>query len=152
MLIIAFSIQAEEFESPENFTEFIYNNYSDENFTEVYNNFAVELKAKLEEKTYLDFQQQNFEKYKLAYTAIEVGSAEKIKYDEIKSKFNYAVDSGNYYKLQVKYLLKFKHFGSREKKSKKMVYLRKTKDDFQIFWDYKEALGEKALSRDDQNE
>lgn len=142
----------EEFESPKIFTEYIYKNYSEENFSKVYGNFAAELKRKLEKEEYLNFQEQNFDKYNLKYTDIKVGQAKEIKFDEIKDKFSYAVDFGNYYKLQVKYLLKFDHFGSREKQSEKMVYVRKIKDDFQIFWDYKSALNdEKALNEDDDN-
>jgi hypothetical protein len=153
MLIFAPLVQTEEFDNPEAFTEYIYNNYSEENFSEVYNNFAKELKRKLEEKVYLDFQKKNFDKYELEYTEIKVGQAKEIEFDEIKDKFDYAVDFGNYYKLQVGYLLKFKHFGRREKESEKMVYVRKINDDLQIFWDYKSALDDdKDTNKDDDNE
>ena len=145
--------QTEEFENPKVFTEYIYENYSEENFSEVYNNFAAELKRKLEEEVYLDFQKKNFAKYKLEYTNIKVDQVKEIKFDEIKDKFDYADDFGNYYKLQVGYLLKFNHFGSREKQSEKMVYVRKINDDFQIFWDYQSALDDdESANRDDENE
>ena len=126
--------QTEGFESPKAFTEYIYENYSEENFSEVYNNFAAELKRELEKKVYLDFQKENFEKYSLEYTDIKVGDAKEIEFKEVKDKFDYAVDFGNYYMLQVEYLLKFNHFGKREEESGKKVYLRKIVDTFQIFW------------------
>ena len=153
MLIITPFLQAEEFDSPEAFTEYIYTNYTEENFTEVYNNFSAELKRVLNKEEYLEFQKKNFEKYNLEYTKIEVREAEKIKFKKIKENFSYADNFGNYYQLQVSYLLKFNHFGRREKESEKIVYLRKIKDDFQIFWDYENALkDEKATVRDDQDE
>jgi len=145
--------QTEGFESPKAFTEYIYENYSEENFSEVYNNFAAELKRELEKKVYLDFQKENFEKYSLEYTDIKVGDAKEIEFKEVKDKFDYAVDFGNYYMLQVEYLLKFNHFGNREKNSEKIVYVRKINEDFQIFWDYQNALDDdKAVNRDDENE
>lgn len=146
-------LQAEEFESPEAFTEYIYANYAAENFKEVYNNFAAELKRILAEEEYLEFQQQNFEKYKLEYKEIEVAAAKEIDFEEIEDKFAYADDFGSYYQLQVSYLLKFKRFGSREERSEKNVYLRKINDDFQIFWDYESAVNDdKAVDRNDQDE
>jgi hypothetical protein len=145
--------QTEEFETPEAFTEYIYENYAEENFSEVYNNFAAELKRKLEKQVYLDFQEQNFKKYNLEYTEIEVGQAKEIEFDEIKDKFNYAMDFGHYYNLKVSYLLKFNRFGRRDERSEKLVYLRKINADFQIFWDYQNALNDdKAVNRDDDNE
>ncbi|WP_166638051.1 hypothetical protein [Halanaerobium saccharolyticum] len=146
-------VQAESFKSPEDFTEYIYANYAAENFEEVYNNFAAELKRILAEEDYLKFQQHNFEKYELEYTEIEVGTAEEIEFEKIKDKFDYAEDFGRYYKLQVSYLLKFNRLGQREERSEKDVYLRKINDDFQIFWDYKSALNDdQAADRDDQDE
>lgn len=146
-------LQAEDFESSEAFTEYIYDNYAAENFMEVYNNFAAELKRILKEEEYVEFQQQNFEKYELEYTEIEVSAAEEINFDQIKDKFEYADDFGSYYQLQVSYLLKFNRFGSREQQSDKNVYLRKINDDFQIFWDHKSALNDdKSADRDGQND
>jgi hypothetical protein len=146
-------LQAEEFESPEAFTEYIYANFAAENFAEVYNNFAAELKRILKEEDYLEFQQHNFEKYQLKYTEIEVSEVAKLDFEDIKDKFDYAEDFGQYYQLQVSYLLKFNHFGQREERSKKNVYLRKIKDDFQIFWDHESALNDdEAADRNDQDE
>ncbi len=133
-------IQAENFENPKDFTEYIYNNYKDSNFSVVYNNFAAELKRIITEKKYVEFQKHNFEKYELVYKNIEVSTSEEINFEKIKDKFDYADDFGSYYQLQVSYLLEFKHFGSRQEKSEKKVYIRKINDDFQIFWDYKSAF------------
>ncbi len=146
-------LQAAEFESPEAFTEFIYANYAQKNFAEVYNNFAAELKRILAEEQYLKFQQQNFEKYELEYTEIEVSAADQVDFENIKDKFDYAEDFGSYFQLKVSYLLKFSHFGQREERSAKDVYLRKINDDFQIFWDYKSALNDdEAVDGNDQDE
>lgn len=146
-------LQAESFATPEAFTEYIYDNFAEENFTEVYNNFAAELKRILAEEKYLEFQQQNFKKYELEYREIEVSAAEEISFEKIEDKFAYADDFGSYYQLQVSYLLKFNRFGSREERSKKNVYLRKINDDFQIFWDHESALNnDKAADGADQNE
>lgn len=153
ILLVTPVLQAEDFESPESFTEFIYANYAEENFAEVYNNFAAELKRIFAEEDYLEFQQQNFEKYELEYTEIEVSTAEEIEFEEIEEKFAYADDFGSYYQLQVSYLLKFNRFGSREERSEKNVYLRKINKDFQLFWDYESALNDdKAVDRADQDE
>ena len=146
-------LQAEEFESPEAFTKYIYANYAAENFEVVYNNFAAELKRIFTEKDYLEFQQHNFEKYELEYTEIEVAAAKEINFKKIKEKFTYADDFGSYYQLPVSYLLKFNRLGSREERSEKKVYLRKINADFQIFWDYESALNnDKAADRTDQDE
>ena len=143
-------LQAEDFESPEAFTEYIYANYAEEDFVEVYDNFAAELKRILGKNKYLEFQEQNFKKYNLKYSNIKVNQAKEIEFDEIKKQFNYADDFGKYYQLQVNYLLEFDHFGRREEKSEKMVYLRKINDDFQIFWDHESALkDDKAADKDD---
>ena len=153
ILLLTPALLAEEFESPEAFTEYIYASYAAENFAEVYANFAAELKRILAEEDYLKFQQQNFEKYELEYTEIEVSAAEEVDFKKIEKKFDYAQDFGSYYQLQVSYLLKFNRFGSREEKSGKDVYLRKINDDFQIFWDYQSALNDdEAADRADQNE
>src|SRR6056297_1483165 len=58
-------LQAEDFESPEAFTEYIYANYAEEDFVEVYDNFAAELKRILKKNKYLEFQEKNFKKYNL---------------------------------------------------------------------------------------
>lgn len=153
LIILSPVLQAEEFESPEAFTEYIYNNYAQKNFLEVYNNFAAELKRILAEEDYLEFQEQNFEKYELQYTEIEVSAAEEIDFEKIKDKFDYAEDFGSYFQLQVSYLLKFSYFGQREERSEKNVYLRKIRDDFQIFWDHESALNDdEAADRNDQDE
>lgn len=152
LLFLTPVVQAEDFESPEAFTDYIYSNYAAKSFRTVYNNFAAELKRIFGLKTYVDFQKTNFNKYNLKYTKIDVGKAEKVDFKEIKKNFNYARDFGDYYKLKVKYLLNFDHFGSREKESEKIVYLRKINSDFQIFWDHKAALENKKAINDDQNE
>lgn len=151
ILLLSPAIYAEDFNSPEAFTDYIYENYAAENFSEVYLHFAAELKRKLEKEDYLKFQKSNFEKYNLVYENIEVGQAEEIKFTEIENNFNYAMDFGEYYRLKVKYLLKFSHFGSREKESEKFVYLRKIKDDFQLFWDYESAI-KSEKNRDDKSD
>lgn len=146
-------LQAEEFESPEAFTEYIYANFAEKEFEEVYDNFAAELKRIFAEEDYLEFQQQNFEKYELEYTEIEVAAAEEIEFKQIKRKFDYADDFGSYYQLQVSYLLKFNRLGRREERSEKKVYIRKINDDFQLFWDYESALNDdKSADRTDQDE
>jgi len=153
ILILAPLLQAEEFKNSEVFTEYIYSNYAEENFAEVYENFAAELKRILAEEKYVGFQEQNFEKYNLEYTEIKVGEAQPIDFSEIKKEFEYAMDFGSYYQLQVSYLIKFNRFGSREERSEKTVYLRKINDDFQIFWDYHSAIDdEKAAEADDKDE
>jgi hypothetical protein len=153
LFLLAPVIQAEEFESPEVFAEYIYANYAAENFEVVYDNFSAELKRILAKEDYLEFQQQNFEKYKLEYTEIGVSTAAEIDFEKIKDKFKYADDFGSYYQLQVSYLLKFNRFGSQEESSKKKVYLRKINKDFQIFWDYESALNDdQAVAGSDQDE
>lgn len=153
ILIPSLVIQAEDFESPKTFTEYIYYNYAEKNFAEVYNNFAAELKRVLAEEKYIDFQKQNFKKYDLEYTEIKVGTAKEVDFSKIKNDFDYAMDFGSYYQLQVSYLIKFNRFGSREERSEKMVYLRKINDEFQIFWDYQSAIDdEKAAGSGAENE
>lgn len=145
-------LEASEFENPENFTEYVYQNYASENFSKVYNNFANELQDIVEKETYLKFQKENFEKYNLVYTEIKVGEAKEVKFDKIKAKFDYAIDQGKYYQIQVNYLIKFDRFGRREKESGKKVYLRKINNNFKIFWDYKSVLDDEDSDRDDQDE
>lgn len=134
------AIAAEKFKNPEEFSQYIYENYSQKNFAVVYDNFAAELKRELDLAEYINFQKQNFEKYNLEYSNIKIGKAKKIDYQRIKEKFSYARDFGDYYHLEVSYLLKFDRFGHREKNSTKKIYLRKIKDDFQVFWDQEKAF------------
>ena len=150
--VIPLEATAADYKSPEDFTEYIYKNYSEENFAEVYKNFAEELKEILTEETYLNFQKENFKDYDLEFTEIEVQKAEKIDFKEIKSKFDYAEDSGQYYKLKVNYLIKFSHFGSRDKESGKSVYLQKEDSDYSLLWDYKEAIDSDKSAGDDKDD
>lgn len=153
ILILSPALSAQEFETPKSFVEYIYQNYAAENFNEVYINFAAELKRVLTKKDYIKFQKENFEKYDLEYTEIQVSEAKKINFENIKEKYEYAADFGEYYQIKVSYLLKFSHFGHREKKSDKLVHLRKIENDFQIFWDHKTAMNtNQSEVRDDQNE
>lgn len=151
ILTSPFSVAA-EFESPETFTEYIYQNYASENFNKVYNNFVDELQEIVKKETYLKFQKENFEKYNLVYTEIKVGEAKEVEFDKIKAQFDYALDQGEYYQVQVNYLIKFDRFGRRDKESGKKVYLRKNNNKFHIFWDYKSVLDDETPNRDDQDE
>lgn len=159
ILLLAFSIvfipfrtAAADYKSPEDFAEYIYQKYSEEDFAEVYKNFAEELKEILTEETYVNFQNENFKDYDLEFTDIEVKEAEKVNFKEIKSKFDYAEETGQYYKAKVNYLIKFSHFGSRDKESGKYIYLRKKDGKYSLFWDYKEAMDSDEAADGDKND
>lgn len=137
---------AAELKNPEAFVDFIYQNYAKNDFALVYDNFAAELKRTLEKEKYLDFQKNNFNQYNLEFSDIEIGNPEKIDFAEIKNKFDYAQDFGEYYIVEVSYLLDFKYFGSREKRSGKSVYIRKINKDLQLFWDYETAMNDENNS------
>lgn len=145
-------VQAKNFQTAEEFSEYIYENYAQQNFSTVYNHFAAELKRELKLEEYTNFQSENFKKYNLKYQNIKISEAKKVEFKEIKNKFNYAKDFGDYYQLEVSYLLKFDHFGSRERNSSKKIYLRKINQDFQIFWDYESVLNaEENASGEDKD-
>lgn len=148
------TIEAEKteiFNSPEAFTEHIYNNYAQNNFSEVYQKFAPELKRILKEEEYLDFQKENFEKYNLEYSEIEVETAKSINFEEIKKQFSYAEEFGEFYELSVSYLIRFKRMGRRERQSDKKVYLRKINAQYQLFWD-PETIEEDPEEKADNND
>lgn len=139
----SFSLKAEEEQTPEDFIEYIYANYADENFKEVYTNFADELKELVTEEEYIDFQKKNFDKYSLEYSNIRIDDLKKLSYDEFMQEFSFLESEGDFYSLEVRYLLKFNRFGDREEEIEKRVYLRqndsniqneKTKK-FNLFWD-----------------
>lgn len=156
LLVFSFNlsaVEAEVYNSPEAFTRFIYDNYAQKNFSEVYQKFVPELKRILQQDDYLNFQNENFKKYKLEYTEIEVGKAETIKFDKIKKQFSYADEFGDFFQLKVSYLIKFNRFGSREKESEKIVYLRKISDQYQLFWNAEPVLEDQnPESKADNNE
>ncbi|WP_238524778.1 hypothetical protein [Halanaerobium hydrogeniformans] len=137
ILIFSFtqSTEAGYFANPVEFGEYIYDNYAQENFKEVYDNFADELKIILSSDEYIEFQQDNFEKYELEYTDIEVTNPEEISYQEFKKEFPFLEDEGTFYTVEVSYLIKFRRLGSRERESDKLIYLREKDDHFELFWD-----------------
>ncbi len=141
--LCSFSLKAEEQQTPEKFTEYIYANYASENFEEVYANFADELKKIISEEEYIEFQKRNFNKYSLEYSSIDVNNLEELSYEEFKNKFSFVESKGNFYSIEVSYLLKFQRLGAREEETKKRVYLRQNNSDinnettkkFHLFWD-----------------
>jgi hypothetical protein len=143
LVFCSLSLKAEEQKTPKEFVEYIYANYADENFKEVYANFADELKALITEDEYIDFQKKNFDKYSLEYSNIRIDDLKKMSYEEFKQEFSFLESEGDFYSLEVRYLLKFNRFGDREEKIEKRVYLRKNDSninnknskEFQLFWD-----------------
>lgn len=139
----SFSLKAEENRNPEEFIEYIYANYAVENFKEVYANFADELKKLISEEEYIEFQKKNFDKYSLEYSNISVDDRKKLNYQEFKQEFSFLESEGDFYSLEVSYLLKFNRFGDREEETEKRVYLRqndsninnKKTNKFNLFWD-----------------
>ncbi|RQD72952.1 MAG: hypothetical protein D5S01_08665 [Halanaerobium sp. MSAO_Bac5] len=146
LIFLVFSFKqisaADSFDSPVGFGEYIYENYAQENFAEVYDNFAAELKSVLSSEEYIKFQQDNFEKYELEYRNIEVANPEEISYQEFKSEFPFLEDEGTFYTVEVSYLIKFRRLGSRERESDNLVYLRKKDNNFELFWDPEPILDE----------
>lgn len=144
---------AREFNSEIDFVEYIYHEYSIENFAVVYQNFVPELKAILTKEEYLKFQQENFSKYELEYKDIEVGSSSQINQQQIASEFTYTAEvSSNkpkFYAVEVKYLLEFNRFGRREKETDKKVYVQQTESGYQLFWDPEPILGESEAAEDE---
>lgn len=114
--------------APEKFVEMIYQHYADENFDGVYNNFLPLLKERLARENYVSFQKENFKKYNLKYSNIDVGKAEKITYQDLPDEIKFGDQADYYYKIKVSYQLNFTHLGQqREEKSEKDVYLAEKK-------------------------
>ena len=133
---------ASSLNNPVEFGEYIYDNYAQENFEEVYANFAAELKSILSREEYTEFQKDNFEKYQLEYTDIEVANPQEISYQEFKKEFPFLEAKGTFYTVEVSYLIKFRRLGSRERESDKLVYLREKENKFELFWDPEPILDE----------
>ena len=148
-ILFVFSVStAAEDKTPKEYVEYIYENYADQNFKEVYANFALEVKQLITEKEYIEFQKQNFSKYSLEYRNINVDDLKELDYDQFKNEFPFLKDEGDFYSLKVSYLLRFKRFGDREEETEKRVYLRSNNFSnnnkvLQLFWDPEPILKNK---------
>lgn len=122
-----------------NFVDKIYKNYSQQNFTYVYNCFYPTIKEEISEKEYIKFQKENFEKYSLEISNIKILDLKKLK--EISSEFETYL-SGDDVKLissvSVSYIASF--YSSSERKIEKEVYIcfrpvkDKEKEKLYLLW------------------
>ncbi len=149
-IVSAFPVSGADFNNTKEFVEYIYANYAEQDFSEVYSLFAPELKNILDREKYLNFQENNFNKYDLELKNILVDDIEELSYKEFKKEFPFLNYEGSFYSARVRYLLVFEKLGEREEEIEKRVYLREysssnyEKSDkryYSLFWDPEPILG-----------
>ena len=164
LFILIFSVSkvnAADFNNTKEFIEYIYANYAEQKFSEVYSLFAPELKSILDREEYLNFQQQNFNKYDLEIKNVMVDDIKELSYKEFKKEFPFLKYEGSFYSARVNYLLIFEKLGEREEEIEKRVYLREysssnyEKSDkryYSLFWDPEPILDKDNESRKDDEQ
>lgn len=161
LLISASQVSAADFNNTKEFVEYIYANYAEQDFSEVYSLFAPELKSILDREKYLNFQEKNFNKYNLELKNIMVDDIKELSYKEFKKEFPFLNYEGSFYSARVRYLLVFEKLGEREEEIEKRVYLREysssnyEKSDkryYSLFWDPEPISAKDDESRKDDEE
>jgi len=136
--VSAFPVSGADFNNTKEFVEYIYANYAEQDFSEV------------DREKYLNFQENNFNKYDLELKNILVDDIEELSYKEFKKEFPFLNYEGSFYSARVRYLLVFEKLGEREEEIEKRVYLREysssnyEKSDkryYSLFWDPEPILG-----------
>ncbi len=141
--------EPEEFTSSIQFVNYIYHNYADANFEEVYRWLAPGIQAVISEADYLEFQLENKEKYKLELQQIKV--SESIKKDEPAvglKEYLVSDDLVSIYEVEVNYQLNFRRLGKDQQKdiTKVVSVLENKPGSYRLLWDPEPVLNKGANS------
>ncbi|MFN2362669.1 MAG: hypothetical protein ABR596_00095 [Halarsenatibacteraceae bacterium] len=139
IFLLAGKIQAEVNNSEQlnDLINSIYSNYQAGEFQEVYQLLHPGITENLTEEEYVNFQQDNKEKYQLEISEIEIIEIQAI--DELPSKFDKYLteeDYQNAYQAKVKYQMDFKFLKTNQHKEVDTeTYLVESDGQLYLVWD-----------------
>lgn len=139
IFLAAGNLQAEPDNSDQlnQFINSIYNNYQKGEFQEVYQQLHPGIQENLTEEEYINFQEDNKERYQLEVSEIEIIEIKTI--DKLPSKFNEYLSAEEYekaYEAKVEYELNFKFLKTNQNKEVDTeTYLVKADDQLYLIWD-----------------
>lgn len=139
IFLSAGNIQAEpdDLDQLNEFVNSIYNNYQEGEFQEVYQQLHPGIQENLTEEEYVNFQEDNKERYQLEISEIEIIEIKTI--DKLPSKFNEYLSTEEYekaYEAKVEYELNFKFLKTNQNKEVDTeTYLVKADDQLYLIWD-----------------
>jgi hypothetical protein len=119
------------------FIEQIYQDYSEGNFSEVYQKIHPLIKKELTEETYIEFQENNFQKYQLKISKVTVKSpVYLIKLPHVFDKYDILSSQGSIIEVDVGYQLNFNYIGgTKQEDIQKKVYLLMEEGRLYLLWD-----------------
>lgn len=118
-----------------NYTEKLYTNYANQNFTYVYRLLHPAIKDILSEREYVDFQKENFYKYKLKFSNIK--AKENLKMIELPDKYHDIIPDGDkrIYSVPVSYQMDLTFAGDEQKKQvDNQVYILVDNQKLYFLW------------------
>lgn len=139
ILLSAGQIQAEanDTEHLNEFINSIYNNYQQAEFQEVYQLLHPGIKENLTEEEYINFQQNNKERYQLEISKVKIIEINSI--DQLPTKFNEYISKTDYqkaYQAIVEYEMDFKFLRTNQHKEVDTeTYLAESDGQLYLVWD-----------------
>ncbi len=119
------------------FINSIYSNYQAGEFQEVYQLLHPGIKENLTEEEYIDFQQENKEKYQLEISEIEIIEIKTI--EKLPAKFDKYLSEEDYqnaYQAKVEYEMDFKFLRTNQNKEVDTeTYLVESENQLYLVWD-----------------
>jgi len=117
------------------FVDKIYHRYSEEDFEFIYEKLHPALKEIISEKDYIEFQEENFRKYKLEIGKIKVGT--EILEAELPDKFIDIINiKEEVYTIKVSYEMKFETAGiNQDHENDKDVLVVMEDEKIYLLWD-----------------
>ncbi len=139
ILLSTGNIQAELNDSDQlnDFINTVYNHYQEGEFKEVYQLLHPAIQENLTEEEYVNFQQDNTDRYQLKLSEIEI--IEINSFDKLPSKFNQYLSEEQYqeaYEAKVEYKMEFRFLGTNQSREVDTeTYLAKNNDQLYLIWD-----------------
>ncbi len=121
-----------------NYVEEIYLEYAKKNFNYIYKILHPGIKELLTEEEYEYYQKENFKKYKIKISEIEVGSKlEKIKLpNKFKNVVNNDIENKDIYKIPISYKMDLTVIGEEQtRKIDNQVYIIIDNKQYFLLWD-----------------
>jgi len=119
------------------FIEVIYQDYSRGDFSYVYQKIHPLIKKELSEETYIEFQENNFQKYQLKISKVTVKSLVYLtKLPHVFDKYDILSSQGSIIEVDVGYQLNFNYIGgTKQEDIQKKVYLLMEEGRLYLLWD-----------------
>ncbi|MBF8436401.1 hypothetical protein I0Q91_04850 [Halanaerobiaceae bacterium Z-7014] len=132
-------IQAElnDSEDLKEFINTVYNHYQEQEFQEVYQLLHPGIQENLTEEEYVNFQQDNTDRYQLKLSEIKIIEIDNI--DSLPSKFNNYISEDQYqqaYEAKVEYKMEFRFLGTNQSREVDTeTYVIEDNGQLYLVWD-----------------